>query len=353
MIKKGLSDGNDLVWFWLWATIAAFAYGIVISAGTAPLRYYCVTALLLPVLLGQAMSEWTLRENKRRDVWPSCAVAMAIVLIFALNVKTNVVKYSMEPPAINIVADYIESNGYKYVTASYWNAGIIEGLTNGEVEAKHGDLATMTPYCWAIDGNRFFDGQPETPNIVLMTDEEESNVLGLQNNVTVMLNNHAEKVAEIGQYNLYALSENPFTLVDKVERFEMTGLPSVEQWKKTDTPNKVGFQFSNAKLNENNELVSDGGLGGCILFGPYTESVPGTYNISLNYVIDSNEENGKGVFDVALDAAAVASMEFDTTRTTVTLENVVIEAGHLFEARVWVPKGMIVRVQSIDYERVG
>ena len=58
------------------------------------------------------------------------------------------------------------------------------------------------------------------------------------------------------------------------------------------------------------------------------------------------------MFDAALDAQMVCQEEFDDSSHSVVLTNVTIEEGHIFEARVWVPQGMIVRIQSIEYERL-
>ncbi len=130
------------------------------------------------------------------------------------------------------------------------------------------------------------------------------------------------------------------------------GLPGADQTEKTDRPGDIGFYRTNARL-EGSELVSDGTTAGTILWGPYSETVPGVYDITLNYVVESVSDAAEGTFDVALDTQRYAAVSFTAGQTSATLEDVSIEAGHKFEARVSVPAGMVIRVQSIHYTRVG
>ena len=141
-------------------------------------------------------------------------------------------------------------------------------------------------------------------------------------------------------------------MIKKVESKYTAGLPDESQREKTDYPSNVGFVYQGATLNEQNELVSDGNSEGYVLYGPYSESVSGTYNITLHYVVDICPKEATGVFDVALDMQGLAAISFAREATSVTLENVDIEGGHSFEVRVWAPEGMIIRVQSIEYERI-
>ena len=78
----------------------------------------------------------------------------------------------------------------------------------------------------------------------------------------------------------------------------------------------------------------------------------GVYNITLNYEVVSCSGSDTGTFDVALDAEQIAAVQFSSAEKSITLRNVVIEGGHAFEVRVMVPEGMVIRVDSIHYERI-
>ena len=152
---------------------------------------------------------------------------------------------------------------------------------------------------------------------------------------------------DYGQYNLYACNPGVFNF--------HIGLPAPEESEGWDTPMSGGYCIDNnmGEINEAGELASNGtSYAGYLLYGPYTESVAGTYDITLHYIIDKYEEELTGVFDVALDAQSWDACPFDATATSATLEAVSLEEGHLFEARVWIPEGMVVRIQSIEYQRV-
>lgn len=153
---------------------------------------------------------------------------------------------------------------------------------------------------------------------------------------------------EYGQYNLYDCNAGIFD-------FD-AGLPRLDEKEAWDWPTSNGYCIAETKgsINEAGEAESYRNAdAGHLLFGPYTESVPGTYDIILHYVIDSYEEEDEAVFDIALDTQSQANIPIHFGAISATLENINIEMGHTFEARVWIPKGMVMRVQSIEYKRVG
>ena len=351
--KKVDPKRRELAWLWLIGITVNFIY-LVISNGYSPIRYYTTGALLLPVLSGCAISDWTYKRSERTDNWPCLVIAAGIAVFLGANIRMDAMQLFSSPPELSQVAAYIKDNGYKYVTGSYWNAGVIKGYTNGAVEALHcsvlqpEDIETLTPFYWLIDGKGFSEERDGIPNILLLTDEEEARVNERGGAVSRMLRENAEKVQEIGQYDLYALTQNPFVLTKRYN----AGLPPESMSNKTVYPDSEGFIFSNAEINDKHELVSNG-TEGYILWGPYSESVPGTYDITLRYSVDSFTDSDVGTFDVALDTQGIADCHFTSQETSATIKNVEIESRHAFEARVTVPAGMIVRVQSIEYERVG
>lgn len=131
------------------------------------------------------------------------------------------------------------------------------------------------------------------------------------------------------------------------------GLPAPEEQSKEDLPTYRGFQYdyNNVSINERGEIMTLGNGDGFVLYGPYSESIPGTYDITLHYEMDSFAEESAGVFDIALDGTQQCSASIDPQNNEAVLRNVKIEAGHRFEARVWVPEGMIIHIKSIEYSR--
>ena len=345
---------SELVLYWLAATVVMFLMQVLTAVRIPESRYYIITAIFLPVICGTALTEWCNRGNGKTVLWPVTVTMFCLLLFFGTSVKQDAVKYSDQPSQLTQVAQYIEENGYKYVTASFGNAGIITGFTNGAVDYQHsngwGGIYSLEPFRWLIDTRKFEQERKGEPNILLLTDEEEAVIRDQASYMYRMLQNYSEKIQEFGPYNLYRFSENPFTLIKQVEEKYSAGLPSLDQASRVDSPANVGFFYQYAELNKQNELVSDG-TAGLILWGPYTGSVPGIYDITLFYEIDSCKEDATGTVDVALDTQSWAAATFSSGATSITLEGVAIEEGHSFEVRVGVPEGMIVRIKSIEYRR--
>lgn len=360
IFRKKTTEGNEqgeIAWYWLASLAIMFVYQIVLGLrGTQ--RYYCMAPILLSVLCACAINDWMDRGGGKISPVPCAVASLVAMCVFLANVQLDIAHFSTAPAPIVQVANYIDENGYRYVAAAWANAGQIKGYTNGRVEylhgADYGGITTLSPSYYMIDTNKFTQEYLGVPGILLLTDEEETQAFTQNSYTALLLNEYAQKVQEIDVYNLYAVTENPFTLVEKLKRERTAGLPTAEQTEKTDRPGNVGFSFlNNAALNEDGELVSDGATGGIILYGPYSDTVPGVYDITLNYTVETAADASEGTFDVALDTHPYVATAIPADQTSVTLEDVSIEAGHQFEARVSVPVGMVIRVQSIHYTRVG
>lgn len=130
------------------------------------------------------------------------------------------------------------------------------------------------------------------------------------------------------------------------------GLPGPGESNKVDLPSYRGYQYGvPVSIDEDGGVVSDGGAG-AVIYGPYSETLDGVYNITVNYTVLSYTDSDRGTFDIALDARTYASEEFSAQEKSVTLENVALSSGHSMETRVWVPEGMVICVQSIEYQRI-
>lgn len=348
------SAHNELIWFWLAATAVVCVEQIVTAQYIESVRYYVATGILLPVISGAAIDGWS-KAKMKQSVGP---IALCVLIFFSTSIKQDIERFAGTPPDLTQVAAYIEENEYDYVTASYYNAGIIKGYTNGVIESQHsspyiGSIASMTPFPFNIDKRKFEQERIGEQNILLLTDDEESQIINDRKYSYFMLRDYAEKEQEIGCYNLYMLTENPFTLIKKIEAQYTAGLPSINQKEKRDYPDSVGFLSQVGTLNNQRELTSDGLSEGYMLYGPYTDSIPGNYNITLHYAIESYAAEEKGIFGVAYDGKTVVVCDAISRETdSVTLENVVLEEGHTFEVQVWVPVGMVLRVQYIQYDRL-
>ncbi len=353
LLRNGSKRAKAFMGYVALAALGVAAYQILIGQ-VAITRYDYVAALTIPMLCGCALSEW-MGKGEKLDVKPLAAVAAVAVLLLGTRAGVEAQIYTGTLP-LEQVADYAEENGYQYAVGGYWTTRVLTGYTDGRLETWYSGggagIAKMTPYQWMIDTKLFTQERLGERGLLILTDSEEEMVFEEDSYVATLLNEHAQKVTEISTYNLYAVTENPYTLIEKIKQGP-AGLPAAGQTEKTDWPWSEGFTLgANATLNDTGELVSDGTTGGILLYGPYSATVPGVYDITLNYTVDAVGAAPKGTFDVALDMQRYATTTFTADQTSVTLEDVSIEAGHQFETRVMIPAEMAIRVQSIHYERV-
>lgn len=257
---------QEIALYWACFTVFMFFVQIITGLPFATERYYVPTALFFPVLSALAIGQIDTAALQFR--YP---VHLPVTWIFLCAfLLTNMLRAPVwgedEIAAVGNVdlanaANWIEKNGYQYVTASYWEAAVVTGYTNDAVDYMQcyptAGVCQMKPYNVMIDQRKFTMERNE-PNIVLFTDEEEATVTAEQTYVYVMLRDHSEKVAEFGIYNLYAMNENPFPLIQKIkseytlgEEIVFDGQDNIaSRWFLNGIYNSDGAAFVNGKQAE-------------------------------------------------------------------------------------------------------
>ena len=89
-----------------------------------------------------------------------------------------------------------------------------------------------------------------------------------------------------------------------------------------------------------------------MIYGPYEQTMDGTYEITLHYQIISYENEDNAVFDIAIDQESLYQSSLNKEQAIAKLSNVKMENGHQFEVRVYVPEGMIIQIKSIEYAKI-
>lgn len=264
-----------------------------------------------------------------------------IIVSTAFSVQTMKSYYQMNNNADSLQGMLAEIAAEKDIETLYVvNDDIVEGRIMRTLTSDF-DVITIDSRLNVVGWGAKISGF-DTTNIAVLAREDVVSANPVLRGTCTML-----RAFEYGQYNLYACPPGVFDF--------HSGLPFPEENAGWDSPTAPGYCIASdlGAINETGELVSYGNTNaGYMLYGPYTESIAGIYNITLHYAIDACEEDITGTFDVALDAESWSAVPFDDNTTSVTLKNVEIDAGHTFEARVWVPEGMVVRVQSIECNRV-
>lgn len=352
-IKSGRSEKNhsyiDAFYFCFVSTGFMSVYQILTGVNISIERYYFITGLLIPIIYVVAIFVWSKKYKLPYSLFPVVSVGLGVTLLFTLSIYSDYISYNQKSEtSLEKVANYIEEHGYSYVTASYWNAGVITGYTNGSVDAQHtGSMSIFKPYLWITDTRKYTDPKIGVPNILLITDEEEAT---MDSNLALMLKYEGTKVAEIDEYNLYEFYENPFVLVeDAIDKYS-GNLPTQVGVPKIVTPQSGEFITDTGTMNDNGFLLSDG-TGGFVMYGPYKPTNAGSYDIVLNYTILSYEGTDEGIADITVDIQTICSTSIAADSSQIKFEDVAFDDGHTFEVRVSVPEGMIIQIESIEYTK--
>lgn len=219
--KSGSNPGEikEMTRFWLFSTFGTAATQILTGNELAVPRYYFLTFAFLPLLVVSAIQLNDNRDIRPKEMSPVLALLLAMALIVPLH-QFSITDRPGWDPALAEVADYVQKNDYCYISGAFWDVGPIFAFTDGRVDYLHSfgedQLCTLTPYNWLIDRNAFSQERAGEPNILLLTDEAEMQIIVKNSDVNLLLTQYAEKVYEIDDYNLYALNENPYTLIQKI-----------------------------------------------------------------------------------------------------------------------------------------
>ncbi len=215
---------DEVVWTSLASTAVIAAY--MFATGVYATRYYVIASAFLPAICGAAMEKWSWDEARGQDYLLLSFVTIGLAALLSVNAHIDRNIRSSPTPPLMSVAEYIEQEGYKYVTATFWKAAVITGLTDGEVDYQHITISDdgneiLKEHKWLIDERKYEEKKEGVPNILLLTDEEESIVLGRSAGAKLL--SAGSKINEISEYNLYEYVENPFILQKELQRMYILG----------------------------------------------------------------------------------------------------------------------------------
>lgn len=140
-------------------------------------------------------------------------------------------------------------------------------------------------------------------------------------------------VRKLNDVAIYRCSYNPIDMT-----VGMTGEESF------DYPSTGGMIVQNGNF-VGNSFVSDG-TEGYVMWGPNSKTSSGNYDFFIDYHYLSGE---KATFDIALDQGTnvVGSRMLDTHSTQMCISDVVLEAGHTLEYRVFCEEGTKIQIDKI------
>lgn len=146
------------------------------------------------------------------------------------------------------------------------------------------------------------------------------------------------KIAELNYVDIYKCEINPID-----ESVGITGSTSI------DLPITPGIIMRNGSY-DGAGYVSDG-TEGYIMYGPYCDTVDGTYDFILDYEI---EGEGSAAFDVSIDVGAeqLGVVDLIPGENQAVIKNINLQEGHILEYRVYCSSGTIIKINKVTIKRV-
>ena len=145
------------------------------------------------------------------------------------------------------------------------------------------------------------------------------------------------------EYSVYIAEKNPWD--------GKSGLPGENSEKSVDYPYSSGFSSIAGEIQDNGALIVKNEEDGYVLYGPYTITKKGTYNVRIYYEIADTIENA--FCDVCINSGETELSRETINKNGITeLKNVEIPEGETFEVRVWMPKDNEIQIEKIEYERI-
>lgn len=133
----------------------------------------------------------------------------------------------------------------------------------------------------------------------------------------------------------------------------VSGLPLPNVVTARDFPYTPGFKYI-GEIDGHGSLISGNtNESGYVLWGPFSETVGGIYDITFTYsILEAGSQSAKFEVSVADGETRLAEEELLPDRNSITVRNVDIPDGERIEFRVWKPHDVVIGINEIIYERV-
>lgn len=354
-IKQASDDPVvELFGYWCCATLIIFLFQIITATSSQVYRYYFATGVLWPILAMISITTSCKMQSSKiaKLTVKGIVVAISVTMFFVSICIDNKTYQKENVPSIASVAQYVEEEGYEYVTGTYWNSDVLVGYSNGALKTQHTmDLKDLTPFYWITETTKLDDPRLGEPNILLLTDEEEQQAIENNGALARILNYKAEKIKEISEYNLYKLNENPLTMAKKIVEYEyILSFLGTKHFYDISM-----YNYGNGSFDADGNFITDG-TEGFATWGPYCAVPEGKYRFILNYEVVENVNGLEqvGEFDLAIDTQRVemASLSADAQSATLEMDFSEDQSTSSLEYRCYVMNGVKLKLISVEIEKV-
>lgn len=195
--------------FLFYSSFLLNTFVFVFTDSTLVPRYYITTVILLiPIVLFYL-------EAERRPLDRYLLVSLLALCLLTAAAKTGLSMMTSDKNAEKrVVARQLEEKGYRFGYATYWNANIVQELSNGAVEIANlhmGEDGSLSLFRWS-SMQRYYEEDYAQDRVFLLLTEEEERVLGGSG-----LLEAGEEEFRSGGYAVYGYADNAAFLEAKGE----------------------------------------------------------------------------------------------------------------------------------------
>lgn len=181
----------------------------VFTDSTLVPRYYITTVvLLIPIVLFYL-------EAERRPLDRYLFVSLLALCLLTGAAKTGLSMMTSDKNAEKrVIARQLEEKGYRFGYATYWNANIVQELSNGAVEIANlhmGEDGSLSLFRWS-SMQRYYEEDYAQDRVFLLLTEEEESTLGGSGFLEA-----GEEEFRSGGYAVYGYADNEAFLEAKGE----------------------------------------------------------------------------------------------------------------------------------------
>lgn len=356
--KRTMVQGTDRMK--LFALFGIFAFGLLmfmqitttIPDMTDPIQSsrYLVPGLLLGILI--------LTMNPVQWSHQPSLFTMSVVLVSFTFVTSGYHTYRLstinsqhlgQPLQINTdrfeMVDFLKKNNLRYGYASYWNAGSLTVLSDGEVKIRQIVLNNGMPTPMRhLSSNRWYRQSAWQGKSFLMLHQSEIPLLDIEKLMRLGLQS-TEKL-NYKNFSIYVFPEN---IAAKLPGWDTRYEEPAVFLANADTPSQTGWLVD---VNGLRMLVAEKGESGALHFGPYVNVEPGRYRVTFDISTPYNQAG-----TVRLDVAAAPDQKIfgEITLTESNKPQVIdftLNELRTMEFRVWALGNEKVFFKSVAIQRI-
>lgn len=340
ILNNKVDRGRKYIIEVLTVSVMGVYFYLSITMNSFEIRYYFVSIyLLIIIIIFGTESIFLRKENKY------IATVWLLILCILINFSVKILPYYKFEGNVKQkdTVTYLLNKGYDRVYASYWNASILKGLSDGKIDTGHFG-GSFEPYMWLTDKSNYFDKYSEGDVIILLTDDEEQQFIERKDIDSIILNN-MDKIKEIDDYNIYLCRKNPVVRPMLPRYLEETRVYDFSSRYAIYNVDKVNFK-------ENYVLADEEGIINIQI--PYDNLGESTYDFILNYELLNLEGDVAGEFEVISDnnESNHISNQIKKGFKQIEVNEVSLKSKKgIMECRIIINRGTVLRLKNIEIIR--